>query len=202
MEEGVGALAERLMKAGYDELPAREQRVLRRILRRSHISRDVAADWEGRLTLGERVADRVAAFGGSWPFIFLFGAFILGWVVLNVRLLARPPDPYPFILLNLVLSMVAALQAPVIMMSQNRQAAKDRLTMAHDYEVNLKAELEIMALHEKMDALRTELLQEAFADLSARLAGLEARLAPASAGGAEGAAPREGGEAAGPGGAR
>src|SRR5207253_8842939 len=98
-----------------------------------------------------------ASFGGSWPFIIIFGAVLLLWVLLNSYILAWPGvafDPYPYILLNLVLSMLAAIQAPIIMMSQNRQAARDRLDAAHDYEVNLKAELEILGLHEKLDELR------------------------------------------------
>jgi uncharacterized membrane protein len=111
------------------------------------------------MSLGQRVSDRVSAFGGSWPFIGLFGLFLVVWVVINAVILARRGttfDPYPFILLNLFLSMLAAVQAPVILMSQNRQAAKDRLDAAHDYEVNLKAELEILTLHEKIDSLREQ----------------------------------------------
>ena len=119
------------------------------------ISRDVGRDFAEELTFGQRLADRVAEFGGSWAFIIAFGAFLLLWVVANTLLLARPVDAYPFIFLNLLLSMIAAIQAPVIMMSQNRQAARDRLDAAHDYEVNLKAEIEIMALHDKLDQLRT-----------------------------------------------
>ena len=105
-------------------------------------------------TFGERVADHVADFGGSWTFIITFAAVLGGWIALNVvGLFARPFDPYPFILLNLVLSCLAAIQAPVIMMSQNRQEAKDRLRSENDYRVNLKAELEIRHLHEKIDHL-------------------------------------------------
>src|SRR5207248_5663226 len=110
-------------------------------------------------TFGQRLADKIATFGGSWTFIIIFGAILLIWIALNSFLLlyrTGPFDPYPYILLNLFLSMLAALQAPVIMMSQNRQAAKDRMDAAHDYEVNLKAELEILALHEKLDALREQ----------------------------------------------
>ena len=105
----------------------------------------------------QRLADRVAAFGGSWTFIIIFAAILLAWVLLNTLILARYRasfDPYPYILLNLFLSMLAAVQAPVILMSQNRQGVKDRLDAAHDYEVNLKAELEILSLHEKLDELR------------------------------------------------
>jgi len=176
MDARVRELAETLLQKGYDDLPEREQRVLRRIAERAHISRDIGPDTRAGLTLGERVADRVAAFGGSWRFIFLFAGAIAAWVALNAMLLPRPPDPYPFILLNLILSMVAALQAPVIMMSQNRQAANDRLTMAHDYEVNLKAELEIMALHAKLDDLRARLLQDSMAGIERRLERIETGL--------------------------
>jgi uncharacterized membrane protein len=106
------------------------------------------------LTLGQRMADRIADFGGSWTFILTFCGFLVLWIVVNAGLwLARPFDPYPFILLNLMLSFLASLQAPVIMMSQNRQEARDRQHAEGDYKVNLKAELEIRHLHEKMDYL-------------------------------------------------
>ena len=171
MDAKVRELAETLLNKGYDDLPEREQRVLRRIAERAAISRNVAAS--GGATLGERVADRVAAFGGSWTFIFLFLAVLLAWVGMNIWAAARAPDPFPFIFLNLILSMVAALQAPVIMMSQNRQAAKDREAMAHDYEVNLKAELEIMSLHDKLDALRLQQVDARLDEIMRRLAGIE-----------------------------
>jgi uncharacterized membrane protein len=103
------------------------------------------------------MADRIAGFGGSWPFILIFLAFLAGWMALNTGVLGprhEAFDPYPYILLNLILSTLAALQAPVIMMSQNRQGARDRLDAAQDYEVNLKAEMEIRALHEKLDVAR------------------------------------------------
>jgi uncharacterized membrane protein len=119
--------------------------------------------FEPPLTYGQRVADRVAAFGGSWPFLFCFGAALLGWIFLNSALLGRwhrEFDPYPYILLNLFLSMLAAVQAPVIMMSQNRQAAKDRIQAGHDYAVNLKAELEISELQAKLDAVRADQLHD------------------------------------------
>jgi CRP/FNR family transcriptional regulator, cyclic AMP receptor protein len=109
------------------------------------VSRNVLEEAEDQLTLGQRVADRVARFGGSWPFIFLFGAIMLGWMMMNVVRLADF-DPYPFILLNLCLSTLAAIQAPIIMMSQNRQSSKDKLLAENDYQVNLKAEMEIEAL--------------------------------------------------------
>lgn len=169
MDDTVRELAERLLSSGYDELPEREQRVLRRIARRAAISHNVNESFRQDLTFGERVADRVATFGGSWTFIFIFSAVILAWVAANVWLLTKPADPYPFVFLNLILSMLAAVQAPVIMMSQNRQAAKDRVAAAHDYEVNLKAELEIMSLHEKVDDIRMNQLQSSFARLEAKI---------------------------------
>jgi uncharacterized membrane protein len=123
-------------------------------LLRTRVARNVNIEQEERMTLGERVADKVAAFGGSWRFILIFAAIMLVWVVLNTATLFRHHfDPYPYILLNLFLSMIAAIQAPVIMMSQNRQASKDRLQADQDYEVNLKAELEVAQLHRKLDHL-------------------------------------------------
>ena len=110
------------------------------------VTRNVLAEEEESLTIGQRIADRVAAFGGSWPFIILFGGIMVLWMGSNILLLRKPFDPYPFILLNLALSTVAALQAPIIMMSQNRQASKDKLLAENDYQVNLKAEMEIEAL--------------------------------------------------------
>jgi uncharacterized membrane protein len=138
-------------------LTKREQEMIRRILQRSHVSRNINKEFDEQLTFGQRLADRVASFGGSWTFIIIFGCILLAWVILNSFILAKRNaafDPYPYILLNLFLSMMASVQAPVIMMSQNRQSAKDRLDAAHDYEVNLKAELEIASLHAKMDELR------------------------------------------------
>lgn len=162
--DAVKLLAKRILEIGYDDLPQRERHVIERVAKRIAVSRDVSASFEQGRTFGERVADRIAAFGGSWTFILIFCFAIAVWVVVNTVLLIRtgsqPFDPYPFILLNLFLSMVAAIQAPIIMMSQNRQAAKDRLQASHDYEVNLKAEIEIMALHEKMDELRQKDLQD------------------------------------------
>jgi uncharacterized membrane protein len=130
-----------------------ERDVIHRFIHRKPVARDSDATYESQMTFGERLADRVAAFGGSWTFIGLFLVAMIIWMAINARG-AAPLDPFPFILLNLMLSCLAALQAPVIMMSQNRQAAKDRLDAQHDYEVNLKAEMEIVALHFKMDELR------------------------------------------------
>ncbi|MDO9126623.1 MAG: DUF1003 domain-containing protein, partial [Parvibaculum sp.] len=110
--------------------------------------------FEGTRTLGERLSDVIAEFGGSWRFIIFFGAVLFGWIALNiVGLFADPFDPYPFILLNLVLSCLAAIQAPIIMMSQKRQESRDRVRAKNDYKINLKAELEIRNLHEKLDHL-------------------------------------------------
>ncbi|AZI67581.1 DUF1003 domain-containing protein [Kaistella daneshvariae] len=118
------------------------------------LSENIQDEIEGDLTVGEKIADRVAAFGGSWTFIIAFFSFILIWMLINVWLLATKPfDPYPFILLNLIFSCLAAIQAPIIMMSQNRQEQKDRQRSEHDYKINLKAELEIKLLSEKMDHL-------------------------------------------------
>src|SRR5215475_7979643 len=129
-------------------------------LLRTQVSRNPNVEEQEGLTFGQRVADKVASFGGSWPFIILFGVIMVVWVTLNsTALLSRHFDPYPYILLNLFLSMVAAIQAPVIMMSQNRQAAKDRLQADQDYQVNLKAELEVAQLHRKLDHLCERLEQ-------------------------------------------
>jgi uncharacterized membrane protein len=130
-----------------------ERRVVNHVLRRQQVARDPNLTFEEQMTFGQRIADRVASFGGSWTFIMIFVAVMTVWMLLNI-LTTFKWDEYPFILLNLVLSCLAALQAPVIMMSQNRQSAKDRIDASHDYEVNLKAETEIVGLHVKMDELR------------------------------------------------
>jgi uncharacterized membrane protein len=123
-------------------------------VRRATPTPDVNRLFDERQTFGERLADKVAAIGGSWGFIVAFGLFLGAWAVLNTVVLVRHAfDPFPFIFLNLMLSMLAALQAPIIMMSQNRQAAKDRLEARLDYETNLRSEAEIAALHEKIDLL-------------------------------------------------
>ncbi|MCB2011624.1 MAG: DUF1003 domain-containing protein [Geminicoccaceae bacterium] len=160
MNRNVQQLAEHLLKTGYDGLSMKEKRVLKRMANRLAISENINETFHERLTLGERLADRVAAFGGSWTFIVSFGIVLAVWVIINTVILSGRAifDPYPFVFLNLVLSMLAAVQAPVIMMSQNRQANKDRLTATNDYEVNLKAELEIMQLHDKIDQIRNEQL--------------------------------------------
>lgn len=146
------------------ELRQIERQLLDKIRRRERVSRNVAQAHQEQMTLGERMADSLARLAGSWRFIILFFGFILVWVVLNsLLLLARPWDPYPFILLNLFLSLLAGIQAPVIMMSQNRQEARDRLRAEQDFEVNLKSELEIEQLHDKLDQLREQQWRELLA---------------------------------------
>ncbi len=159
-DDPVKLLAQRLLESDYANIPARERKVIERVARRVAVSRDTNIDHDKTLTFGERLADRVASFGGSWTFMIIFAGVLLFWVALNSLMLSQGFDPYPYILLNLFLSMLASIQAPIIMMSQNRQAAKDRLDAAHDYEVNLKAEIEIMALHEKLDEMRSKELAE------------------------------------------
>ena len=152
---------EKKLGLGADAASDRKRRILRHVAERTVVSRDISQDEGEKESFGAWLADKVAEFGGSWTFIMIFMGFLVFWAILNtVVLIVGAPDPYPFIFLNLMLSMLAALQAPIIMMSQNRQSQKDRLTAQHDYEVNLKAELEIMALHEKVDQLRTEQLMQ------------------------------------------
>lgn len=135
-----------------DELGETEKRVLRQAHERKIVSTDVNAAFSANTSLGERLADGIARVGGSWSFIVCFLLFLVVWCVVNtVVLLSGAFDPYPFIFLNLVLSMIAAIQAPIIMMSQNRQTERDRFEAAKDYEVNLKAELEVLSLHQKID---------------------------------------------------
>jgi uncharacterized membrane protein len=136
------------------ELSDLEQEVVQSLRQSELIADDVNKEYAGRLTFGDRIADRVADFGGSWRFIILFFALMAAWIVLNsAALVSHPVDPYPFILLILMLSLLAAIQAPVIMMSQNRQEERDRLRAENDYKVNLKAEIEVRAISEKVDQL-------------------------------------------------
>ena len=136
------------------ELSQLEAEVFESLKQHDIVASDVDEEFEQQLNLGERLADTISDFGGSWKFIGLFSLVILVWIVINGHaILSRPFDPYPYILLNLILSCLAAIQAPVIMMSQNRQEARDRLRAQSDYQVNLKAELEIRQLHEKLDHL-------------------------------------------------
>lgn len=136
------------------ELSNIEEAVLRSIKEQEMLSTNINTEFDRELTFGEKMADRIAEFGGSWGFIIAFFLMIVVWIIVNaVLLISRPFDPYPFILLNLILSCLAALQAPIIMMSQNRQEDKDRMRSEHDYLINLKSEIEIRSLHEKMDHL-------------------------------------------------
>jgi uncharacterized membrane protein len=143
-----------LLESEKGELSTLEQDVVRSIREHELLAKNVDAEFEQKWSFGERLADRIATFGGSWAFLICFGAFLTLWIGTNTLVLVlRPPDPYPFILLNLILSCLAAMQAPIIMMSQNRQETKDRLRSQHDYQVNLKAELEIRHLNDKIDHL-------------------------------------------------
>jgi uncharacterized membrane protein len=149
-------LIEELLSAEHGEVRALDRQVAASIAAHDTIALDTDSDFDEKRTLGDRMADVVAAFGGSWNFISLFGVVLAVWMAGNVIAGGRAAfDPYPFILLNLVLSCIAAIQAPIIMMSQRRQESKDRLRSQSDYRVNLKAELEIRHLHEKLDHLLT-----------------------------------------------
>ena len=151
--------ARRWFAKSLQELGHAEMRILERHVQRNVIAEDVNAVFGSDMTFGQRLADKVSRFGGSWTFIICFTVALAAWTGLNSYVLHRPFDPYPYIFLNLLLSMLAAIQARVIMMSQNRQAAKDRLDAANDYKVNLKAEIEIMGLHDKLDQIRTMQLE-------------------------------------------
>ncbi len=143
-----------LLESEKGELTSLENEVVESLRQHELLTTNVDAEFERKWTLGERLADHVASFGGSWTFLICFALFLTAWIAMNsIVLYVKPVDPYPYILLNLMLSCLAAIQAPVIMMSQNRQEAKDRLRSQHDYQVNLKAELEIRQLHEKVDHL-------------------------------------------------
>ncbi len=149
-----GEYVEDVLQAEKGELSALEGEVIKSLRDQEILSQNLNVEFDRQLTFGQRLADQVAEFGGSWSFILCFGAVLLVWIAVNsIAVLRQPFDPYPYILLNLVLSCLAAMQAPIIMMSQNRQEAKDRMRAEHDYQVNLKAELEIRHLTWKMDQL-------------------------------------------------
>jgi uncharacterized membrane protein len=164
----VEQLSEQLLNKPLAALSRKERGVLEAI-----VSREIVADDAGNLadeqaSFGERLSDRVAAVGGSWGFIIAFAVVLFGWMLLNSEILTRVNaafDPYPFIFLNLMLSTLAAIQAPIIMMSQNRASNKDRIAAAHDYEVNLRAEIDIIRLHEKIDLLMLEKMAQLEADI-------------------------------------
>jgi uncharacterized membrane protein len=147
-----GEFIEEALKQDIGELAALEAQVLESLKEQELMATNLNVEFEQQLSLGEKLADKLAYFGGSWRFIGTFGALLFCWILGNTAMfLEKPFDPYPYILMNLVLSCLAAFQAPVIMMSQNRQESKDRLRAEHDYKVNLKAELEIRHLHDKID---------------------------------------------------
>lgn len=143
-----------LLETEKGELSALEAEVVESLAKHEILSSDIDREFDSALSFGERLSDKIAEFGGSWRFLIIFAGVLSLWIVINsIYLFTRPFDPYPYILLNLILSCLAAVQAPIIMMSQNRQEDKDRLRGAHDYQVNLKAELEIRHLHQKIDHL-------------------------------------------------
>ena len=181
MNKTVADLAGRWLTRKPEHLSKVEHEVLQSTVSRQPIARDVNESVAKHESGADRLADVIARVGGSWTFIIGFILFLIMWTGLNVWLLKQTPfDPYPFIFLNLVLSMITALQAPIIMMSQNRQTERDRIDASHDYAVNLKAEIEIMALHEKLDEIRFQeilMLRDEIRALSQqidRIAGVEA----------------------------
>jgi len=164
----VEQLSEQLLHKPVGALSPEERGVLEAIVSRQIIADDAGELAKEQAGFGERLSDRVAAVGGSWGFIIAFALVLFGWMLLNSEILTRfnaAFDPYPFIFLNLILSTLAAVQAPIIMMSQNRASNKDRIAAAHDYEVNLRAEIDIIRLHEKIDLLMLEKVAKLEADL-------------------------------------
>jgi len=154
LSEFRGKYVHNLLESEKGELSTLEQEVLHSLREHEILSLDTESELEQKWSFGERMADKIATFGGSWTFLICFAVFLGIWIGINsLVLVMRPFDPYPYIFLNLMLSCLAAVQAPIIMMSQNRQEAKDRIRSQHDYQVNLKAELEIRHLHEKIDHL-------------------------------------------------
>jgi uncharacterized membrane protein len=171
-----------LLETEKGELSTLETEVVESLAKHEILSSNIDHEYESALSFGERLSDKIAEFGGSWRFLIIFSCILFLWILINsIQLSARPFDPYPYILLNLVLSCLAAVQAPIIMMSQNRQEAKDRLRGTHDYQVNLKAELEIRHLHQKIDHLlsrqweRLVMIQEVQLDLLEEIRGRDQR---------------------------
>jgi len=160
MSRHIDNLANDLLDASYDELEKSEKNVIDSIAESEPISENINEVFHDQLTYGQRLADKISSFGGSWTFIIIFFVILISWMTINSFFLASSKeafDPYPYILLNLVLSSLAALQAPIIMMSQNRQTAKDRLDITENYKVSLKTDLEIMRLHQKINDLTEKL---------------------------------------------
>ncbi len=178
--------AKRFLAKEIEKLSEQERQVIERFINRGRIARNIAHEFEEQLTAGQRVADRVAEIIGSWRFIIIQSTLLAVWIALNITAYFYRWDPYPFILLNLALSFQAAYAAPIIMMSQNRQSEKDHLQAKNDYEVNLKAELEIMQLHEKFNELRDFLwvdlvcMQQQQIEMLERLVAEDSALAPAT----------------------
>jgi uncharacterized membrane protein len=146
-----------LEEGGFARLSAKDQQLICAIAHRVHTTEDANTTFDAQSTFGQRLADKVAEIGGSWRFVIAFGLFLLAWALLNLIILQGQErfDPYPFIFLNLILSMLAAIQAPIIMMAQNRQSEKDRVTARLDYEVNVKSESEVAWLHKRLDRIET-----------------------------------------------
>jgi len=163
MKKYIENLAKSLLGTPYNNLAQTEQNVIDSIADSAPIAENVNTTFHEQLSFGQRLSDRISAFGGSWTFIIIFFTVLISWMSINSLYLVSPKeafDPYPYILLNLVLSSLAALQAPIIMMTQNRQAAKDRLDITENYKVSLKSDLEIMRLHQKIDNLTEKLINK------------------------------------------
>jgi uncharacterized membrane protein len=168
-------LEKTLLGKQVDELTSAEKQVIKKARQRRTVSTNAGEDFIAGSSFGQRLADAIARIGGSWSFIIGFLLFLVAWVILNtVILVSRPIDAYPFIFLNLILSMIAAIQAPIIMMSQNRQAERDRFMAAKDYEINLKAEIEVLALHHKIDEQVLKELRETRSEIDALRVAIEA----------------------------
>jgi uncharacterized membrane protein len=168
-------LEKTLLGKPLDKLTSSERKVLKKARERRTVSTNAGEDFLAGASFGQRLADGIARVGGSWSFIIGFLLFLAAWVILNTVILAtRPIDAYPFIFLNLLLSMVAAIQAPIIMMSQNRQAERDRFMAAKDYEINLKAEIEVLALHHKIDEQVLKELRDTRAEIETLRVAVEA----------------------------
>lgn len=158
MKSDINNIAEEHLGTSYDDLDRHDKLVVERIAEEEPIVENVNEIFHEHLSFGQKLADKISAFGGSWAFIIIFLGILAVWMGINSWYLVGPNeafDPYPYILLNLILSTTAALQAPIIMMSQNRQAAKDRLDITENYKVSLKTDLEIIRLHQKLDELTT-----------------------------------------------
>ena len=162
MQQSSEQTAKRFFGPEWQKLNAHEREVIEAVLHRIELPRDANRVFEGQRTLGERASDTIAAFGGSWTFILLFFAWLIFWAVLNTDILGprhEAFDPYPYVFLNLIFSMLAAIQAPIIMMSQNRQAARDRIDAEVDHEVNVQAQLGIHQLDERLHAIEGRLAE-------------------------------------------